>query len=217
MRPHTIHYNHNVLYTWDVPSTNFCIHTGRAQHKLLYTHGTCPAQTFGRARTNLGRGAGHADVTFLLWSTLGAINPFPLHVARTHRHVRVDHSCQIYPTLRKVDVRLPGKGNSNPHGARPVHLIITMIKWIRTSRLSIKNSLSLPRTPTQVRTVSVVSLVPVMSRRRANLAQIRQSRPDSCLGFQVKVPNIFELSPLRSAAVRHGEAERHVTTPVFGV
>jgi len=28
------------------------------------------------------------------------------------------------------------------HGARPVHLIITMIKWFRTSRLSIKNSLS---------------------------------------------------------------------------
>jgi len=43
---------------------------------------------------------------------------------------------------RKVDVRLPGKGNSNSHGARPVHLIITMIKWIRTSRLSIKNSRS---------------------------------------------------------------------------
>ena len=35
-----------------------------------------------------------------------------------------------------------GNGNSNSHGARPVHLIITMIKWIRTSRLSIKNSLS---------------------------------------------------------------------------
>ena len=28
------------------------------------------------------------------------------------------------------------------HGVRPVHLIITMLKWIRTSRLSIKNSLS---------------------------------------------------------------------------
>jgi len=27
-------------------------------------------------------------------------------------------------------------------GARPVHLIITMITWIRTSKLSIKNSLS---------------------------------------------------------------------------
>ena len=37
--------------------------------------------------------------------------------------------------------RLPKKGNSNSHGARPVHLIITMIKWIRTSKLSIKNSL----------------------------------------------------------------------------
>jgi len=41
----------------------------------------------------------------------------------------------------KVDVRLPGKGNSNSLGARPVHLIITMIKWIRTNRLLIKNSL----------------------------------------------------------------------------
>jgi hypothetical protein len=28
------------------------------------------------------------------------------------------------------------------HGARPVHLIITVIKWIGTSRLSIKKSLS---------------------------------------------------------------------------
>ena len=42
---------------------------------------------------------------------------------------------------RKVDARLPGKGNSNSNGARPVHLIITMIKWTKTSRLSIKNSL----------------------------------------------------------------------------
>jgi len=46
------------------------------------------------------------------------------------------------PSQAKVDVRLPGKGNSNSHGPRPVHLIITMMKWIRTSRLSIKNSLS---------------------------------------------------------------------------
>ena len=43
---------------------------------------------------------------------------------------------------RKVDARLPGKGDSNSHGARPVHLIIAMIKWIRTSRLSVNNSLS---------------------------------------------------------------------------
>jgi len=38
----------------------------------------------------------------------------------------------------EVDVRLREKGNSKSHGARPVHLIITMIKWIRTSRLSIR-------------------------------------------------------------------------------
>jgi hypothetical protein len=46
------------------------------------------------------------------------------------------------PGTRKVDVRLPGKGNSNSHGARPVHIIVTMMTWIRTSRLSMKNSLS---------------------------------------------------------------------------
>ena len=46
------------------------------------------------------------------------------------------------PSPRKVDVRLPEKGNSNSHGAKPVLLVITMIKWIRTSRSSIKNSLS---------------------------------------------------------------------------
>jgi len=37
---------------------------------------------------------------------------------------------------RKVDVRLPGKGNSNSHGARPVHLIITMIKWVRKDAMA---------------------------------------------------------------------------------
>ena len=30
--------------------------------------------------------------------------------------------------FRKVDIRLPGKGNSNSHGARPVHLIFSMKK-----------------------------------------------------------------------------------------
>ena len=34
------------------------------------------------------------------------------------------------------------KGNSDSHGARPVHLIISTIKWIRTSRLSVNNSFS---------------------------------------------------------------------------
>ena len=33
---------------------------------------------------------------------------------------------QLCSGFRKVDVRLPGKGNSNSHAARPVHPIITM-------------------------------------------------------------------------------------------
>ena len=49
-------------------------------------------------------------------------------------------------TSWKLDVRLPGIVNSKSHGARPVHQIIAMIKWIRTSRFSMKNSLSLKTT-----------------------------------------------------------------------
>ena len=48
----------------------------------------------------------------------------------------------IPKSARKVDARLPAKGNSKSHGARPVHQIFFIIVWIRTSRLSIKKSLS---------------------------------------------------------------------------
>ena len=51
-----------------------------------------------------------------------------------------EHQC----LLRKVDIRLPGQGDSNTHGARPVRQMISTIKWIRTSRLSIKDSLPVP-------------------------------------------------------------------------
>jgi len=66
---------------------------------------------------------------------------------------------------RKVDVRLPGKGNPNSHGARPVHLIITMITWIRTSKLSIKNSLSdlksiLEKTTNAERDAKITNVMP---------------------------------------------------------
>jgi len=57
------------------------------------------------------------------------------------------------------DVTTVGDGGGDPPvapegalprlGARPVHLIITMIEWMRTSRLSIKNSLSLQVKVTQ--------------------------------------------------------------------
>jgi hypothetical protein len=40
-----------------------------------------------------------------------------------------------------VDLGLPAKGHSNSHGVRQVHQIISMIKWIQTSKLSIENSL----------------------------------------------------------------------------
>ena len=62
-------------------------------------------------------------------------------VLRRRRQIRDKRGGADQP--RKVDVRLPGKGNSNSHFARSVHLIITMLEWIRTSRLSLKNSLSL--------------------------------------------------------------------------
>ena len=45
--------------------------------------------------------------------------------------------------IRKEDIRLPGKGNPKFHGARPVYSNHLDDKWIRTSRLAIKNSLSL--------------------------------------------------------------------------
>ena len=51
----------------------------------------------------------------------------------------------MWSLSRKVGIRLPGKTNSYSHGARPVHQIISMIKWIRTRRLSIKTSLSAGR------------------------------------------------------------------------
>ena len=54
-------------------------------------------------------------------------------------------TCSVH--TRKADARLPGTGNSGTgnsksRDARTVNLDITMITWIRTRRLSIKESLS---------------------------------------------------------------------------
>jgi hypothetical protein len=46
-----------------------------------------------------------------------------------------------WASTRKADTRLPGKGDSHPHGARPVHQIMSMITWIRACKLSTHNSL----------------------------------------------------------------------------
>ena len=64
----------------------------------------------------------------------------PYHIHYGHSgpciHGADDHAAVFAPRLH-----LPGP-NLKPHGARPVHLIIKMIKWIRTSRFLLKNSLS---------------------------------------------------------------------------
>ena len=63
------------------------------------------------------------------------IGDLPALKGRTHAESRQQ-------SVRKVDARLPGKWNSNCHGARPVHRIISVTRWFRTNRLSIKKSLS---------------------------------------------------------------------------
>ena len=63
-------------------------------------------------------------------------------VERVHGCLQGDpHLSNMREKTRKVDARLPGKGNSNSHGARPVHLIITMIvdsdQWVVNKELSL--------------------------------------------------------------------------------
>jgi len=49
--------------------------------------------------------------------------------SRTEKaHMPLLSELDMYRTTRKVDVRVPGKGNSNSHGARPVQIIHTMMK-----------------------------------------------------------------------------------------
>ena len=55
-----------------------------------------------------------------------------------------DESVEIHLVARKVDIRLPGKVHSKSMAQGRSTKIISMIKWIRISRLSIKNSLSRP-------------------------------------------------------------------------
>ena len=112
--------------------------------------------------------------------------------------------------LPKVEVRLPGKGVSNFPGARPVHLIITMIKWIQTSRLSLQNSLSLslaghsglsdPSIRCTLdgirRWVGDPSTSPcLVSLPRADLTYATQSRPECGPACQTKVLQTFQIIP----------------------
>jgi len=77
------------------------------------------------------------------WPVAGEIQPLLLKMTFEMKPALLRMAFEMKPASRKVDVRLPGKGKSNSHGARPVHLIITITKWIRTSRLSTNKELSL--------------------------------------------------------------------------
>ena len=86
----------------------------------------------------------------------------------------------------EVDVRLPGKGNSKFHDARPVHLIIAMIKWIRTSRLSIKNSFFSGLTFREETFSRVVDLSKKLARSvLCNTSRMTFPRPDVPHGCEI--------------------------------
>jgi len=61
-------------------------------------------------------------------------------IRRLVKTKRIQVNAMAFPSTLEL-CRIPA-GNSNSRGARPVHPIITMIKWTRTCRLSIKKSLS---------------------------------------------------------------------------
>ena len=75
----------------------------------------------------------------------------------------------VNPNTRKVGVRLPGKGNSNSHGARPVHLVIWMIEWIQTSRLSMNNSLYLLQVHASIQEAFTAKFTAKMATLKAGL------------------------------------------------
>ena len=83
-------------------------------------------------------------------------------------------------THRMLDIRLPDKGNSNSHGARPVH---QKHGWIRTSRFLIKNSLSLQAVQAVVRRSDMPGLHGQILALAGAISSWVMSRPDSGLGL----------------------------------
>jgi len=79
----------------------------------------------------------HLIITMIKWirtSRLPIKNSLSLAEGRRRTTAGILVKGTVLIFTRKVDVRLPGEGNSNSHATRPVHLIITMTKWIRTCR-----------------------------------------------------------------------------------
>ena len=65
---------------------------------------------------------------------------------------RIFTQAELESSPGKVNVRLHGKGGSILHSAGPVHLIMTMIQLIRTSRLSMEHSFPAPERNSDVLT-----------------------------------------------------------------
>jgi len=85
------------------------------------------------------------------------------------------------------------------HRLRPVHLIIMMIKWIRTGRLSIKNSLSLLSLSTLVETfwsMDMARRILGFTPNRARNGHLKPSRP-RLLPVRPKVCTNHVHEPLR--------------------
>jgi hypothetical protein len=116
--------------------------------------------------------------------------------------------------LRKADIRLPGKGNPNSQGARPVHKIISKIKWIRTSRSSIKISPSAPpvyrgQVTLQLRRVEHPIRPHEKSWSDSVIKWIRASR------LSMKNPLSLGSRSSRAPPRHRGHATRHLTTPCY--
>jgi len=83
-------------------------------------------------------------------------------------------------STRKEDIRLTGKGNS--YGARPVEQIISMIKWIQTSRL-VNKELSLSGRPS-----SGVDLISFSDHISGIKRRFSRHKQDLMEGFEAGVP-----------------------------
>ena len=73
--------------------------------------------------------------------------------------------------------KFKGFGNLNSHGARPVHQIISIMQWIRTSGLSIKNPLSSGWHGTLVALGPRFAADPVLSAREKRIASDSRGGP----------------------------------------
>ena len=91
-------------------------------------------------------------------------------------------SVKQYELFASIGRQIRRKGNSNSHGARPEHQIISKIKWTRASRLSTKNSLSLCLSPGRARGPTCALSSQAAARAWCSLSGFRLQ----CPGFRIQ-------------------------------